>query len=211
MVRLSAGRDLDDEREMQALCFLAGANSIFVGGKLLTTPNPEQDEDAALFVTWQGGRGFVWNPDDLSAPIGEFSYAGEGWGLTTDGTSLILSDGTPVIRFLDPETFAVTRQMTVTFRGQEVRRLNELEWVDGQILANLWQQDLIARIDPATGEVVGVIDLADLYPAGQSGRGRHEVLNGIAWDAEGRRLFVTGKNWPHLFEIRLVPAEAPPA
>jgi glutamine cyclotransferase len=168
--------------------------------------------DGRLYsLTWQGGRGFVWNPDDLSAPIGEFSYAGEGWGLTTDGTSLILSDGTPVIRFLDPETFAVTRQMTVTFRGQEVRRLNELEWVDGQILANLWQQDLIARIDPATGEVVGVIDLADLYPAGQSGRGRHEVLNGIAWDAEGRRLFVTGKNWPHLFEIRLVPAEAPPA
>ncbi|HRH19793.1 MAG TPA: glutaminyl-peptide cyclotransferase [Brevundimonas sp.] len=161
-------------------------------------------------LTWQGGRGFIWNPDDLSAPVGEFRYAGEGWGLTTDGTSLILSDGTPVIRFLDPETFEVVRQMTVTFRGQEVRRLNELEWVDGQILANLWQQDLIARIDPATGEVVGVIDLTDLLPLNQGSRGRHDVLNGIAWDAEGRRLFVTGKHWPYLFEIRLVPAEAPP-
>ncbi|MBN8551617.1 MAG: glutaminyl-peptide cyclotransferase [Caulobacterales bacterium] len=160
-------------------------------------------------LTWRDQRGFIWNPDDLSAPVGEFSYSGEGWGLTTDGTSLILSDGTPVIRFLDPGSFEVTRELTVTFRGQTVRRLNELEWVDGQILANLWLQDLIVRIDPATGQVVGVIDLTDLFPVDQRVRPRDDVLNGIAWDAEARRLFVTGKNWPHLFEIRLVSANGP--
>ena len=157
-------------------------------------------------LTWRGGRGFTWSRDDLTAPTGEFSYAGEGWGLTDDGRQLILSDGTPVIRFLDPNTFEVVREITVTFRGRPVDRLNELEWVDGEILANLWLQDLIVRIDPQTGEVVGVIDLTDLFPADQRSEPGDDVLNGIAWDAEGRRLFVTGKNWPRLFEIRLVAA-----
>lgn len=164
--------------------------------------------DGRLYsLTWQGGQGFIWDPDSLGAPIGGFRYEGEGWGLTTDGQSLILSDGTPVIRFLDPQSFEVTREITVTFRGQPVPRLNELEWVDGQILANLWYQDLIARIDPRTGEVVGVIDLTDLYPSDQRARPNHQVLNGIAWDAQGRRLFVTGKDWPSLYEIRLIPAD----
>ncbi len=158
-------------------------------------------------LTWQGGQGFIWDRDDLTDPIGTFRYEGEGWGLTDNDDQLILSDGTPVIRFLDPETFEVTRQITVTFRGQPVSRLNELEWVNGQILANLWLQDLIVRIDPETGEVVGVIDLTNLFPAAQRARPRDDVLNGIAWDADGQRLFVTGKDWPHLFEIRLVPAE----
>jgi len=164
--------------------------------------------DGRLYsITWRNGAGFIWDRDDLSAPTGAFGYDSEGWGLTDDGESLILSDGTPVIRFLDPETFAVMREITVTFRGQPVPRLNELEWVEGQILANLWEQDLIVRIDPATGEVVGVIDLTDLLPNSERGDPRADVLNGIAWDAEGRRLFVTGKNWPRLFEIRLIPAE----
>ena len=158
-------------------------------------------------LTWQGGQGFIWDRDDLTDPIGTFRYEGEGWGLTDNDDQLILSDGTPVIRFLDPESFEVTRQITVTFRGQPVSRLNELEWVNGQILANLWLQDLIVRIDPETGEVVGVIDLTNLFPAAQRARPRDDVLNGIAWDADGQRLFVTGKDWPHLFEIRLVPAE----
>lgn len=159
-------------------------------------------------LTWQGGQGFIWDPDHLTDPVGGFTYDGEGWGLTTDGGQLILSDGTPVIRFLDPETFAVTREITVTFRGQPVARLNELEWINGQILANLWLQDLIVRIDPQTGIVVGVIDLTTLFPPEQRADPGDDVLNGIAWDADGQRLFVTGKDWPHLFEIRLVPAEA---
>lgn len=157
-------------------------------------------------LTWRGGQGFIWNRDDLTAPTGTFSYAGEGWGLTDDGEQLILSDGTPVIRFLDPETFEVTREITVTFRGRPAAKLNELEWINGQIWANIWLQDLIVRIDPATGEIVGVIDLTDLLPVDQRSNPNDDVLNGIAWDAEGQRLFVTGKNWPRLFEIRLVPA-----
>ena len=158
-------------------------------------------------LTWRNGEGFVWDPDALTAPVASFTYEGEGWGLTDDGESLILSDGTPVIRFIDPETFEVTREITATFRGRPVSRLNELEWVDGHILANLWLQDLIARIDPETGVIVGVIDLTDLLPVDERADPSDDVLNGIAWDEEGRRLFVTGKNWPTLFEIRLIPAE----
>lgn len=164
--------------------------------------------DGRLYsITWRNEEGFVWDRDALTAPIASFTYEGEGWGLTDDGESLILSDGTPVIRFIDPDTFAVEREITVTFRGSPVARLNELEWVDGFILANLWTQDLIARIDPQTGVVVGVIDLTGLLPEDARNDPADDVLNGIAWDAEGRRLFVTGKNWPSLFEIRLIPAE----
>ena len=164
--------------------------------------------DGRLYsITWRNEEGFVWDRDALTAPVESFTYEGEGWGLTDDGESLILSDGTPVIRFLDPETFAVEREITVTFRGRPVSRLNELEWIDGQIFANLWTQDLIARIDPETGVVVGVIDLTGLLPEEARTDPADDVLNGIAWDEEGRRLFVTGKNWPTLFEIRLIPAE----
>lgn len=165
--------------------------------------------DGRLYsITWRNETGFIWNRDDLSAHPTTFAYDGEGWGLTDDGESLILSDGTPRIRFLDPETFEVRREITVTFRGQPVPRLNELEWVEGQILANLWLQNLIVRIDPQTGVIVGVIDLTELLPESERADPADDVLNGIAWDAEGRRLFVTGKNWPRLFEIRLVPAPA---
>lgn len=164
--------------------------------------------DGRLYsLTWRNGEGFVWDPDALTTPVAGFTYEGEGWGLTDDGESLILSDGTPVIRFIDPETFEVTREITATFRGRPVSRLNELEWVDGQILANLWLQDLIVRIDPETGVVVGVIDLTGLLPEEARADPEEDVLNGIAWDEEGRRLFVTGKNWPTLFEIRLIPAQ----
>lgn len=163
--------------------------------------------DGRLYsITWRNQEGFVWDRDALTEPIARFTYEGEGWGLTDDGESLILSDGTPVIRFLDPETFAVERAITVTFRGRPVARLNELEWVDGFILANLWTQDLIVRIDPETGVVVGVIDLTGLLPEEARNDPADDVLNGIAWDEAGRRLFVTGKNWPTLFEIRLIPA-----
>lgn len=160
-------------------------------------------------LTWTTGVGFVWDPDDLSRPTGRFEYEGEGWGLTDDGRRLILSDGTPFIRFIDPETFAETGRIAVTYGGRRVSRINELEWIDGQIVANLWGQDLLIRIDPANGEVVGVIDLTEILPTAQRRDPVDDVLNGVAWDAEGRRLFVTGKNWPRLFEIRLAPPAAP--
>lgn len=158
--------------------------------------------DGRLFtLTWKNGKGFVWNAADLSL-LGEFSLQGEGWGLTDDGTRLIVSDGTPVLRFLDPATRTETGRVEVTFRGDPLPQLNELEWIDGEVWANVWTQDAIVRIDPATGVVTGVVDLTGLLPD-RSGMESDDVLNGIAWDPGSRRLFVTGKNWPSLFEIRL--------
>ena len=154
-----------------------------------------------LTLTWQAGKGFIWDADDLS-PEGEFAYAGEGWGLTDDGRRLILSDGTPALRFFDPDTLTETGRVPVTLRGRPVGQINELEWIDGEVFANVWQTDLIVRIDPATGHVTGIVDLTGLLPD-RSGMGADDVLNGIAWDPDARRLFVTGKNWPSLFEIRI--------
>ncbi len=162
--------------------------------------------DRLFSLTWQNGTGFVSNAADLS-PISNFTYAGEGWGLTDDGTRLILSDGTARLRFLDPDTFAETGTVTVTYGGRPVTRLNELEWIDGQVFANLWMQDLIVRIDPVSGHVVGVIDLTGILPVAERADPADDVLNGIAWDEAGKRLFVTGKNWPKLFEIRLTAPE----
>lgn len=158
--------------------------------------------DRILTLTWRHGTGFVWNAGDLS-PQGEFAYTGEGWGLTHDADRLILSDGTPVLRFLDPTTMAETGRVPVTLQGRPVFLINELEWVEGEVFANVWKRDVILRIDPASGVVRGVIDLGGLLPPRTGPHAADEVLNGIAWDAEGRRLFVTGKNWPKLFEIRL--------
>jgi glutamine cyclotransferase len=155
-----------------------------------------------ISLTWTNGVAFVWKADDLT-PTERFTYAGEGWGLTHDGTQLILSDGSPALRFFDPATMAETGRVSVTLNGRPVRQLNELEWIDGEVWANVWQTDYIVRIDPTSGRVVGVIDLKGLLPAGQVKDPADDVLNGIAWDAAGRRLFVTGKNWPSLFEIRL--------
>lgn len=162
--------------------------------------------DRIFSLTWQNGAGFVSDAVDLK-PLATFAYDGEGWGLTDDGARLILSDGTARLRFLDPDTFAETGSVTVTYGGRPVTRLNELEWIDGQVFANLWGQDLIVRIDPATGKVVGVIDLTDILPQAERADPSDDVLNGIAWDEVGRRLFVTGKNWPKLFEIRLTAPE----
>ena len=158
--------------------------------------------DRAFSLTWTDGKGFIWKADDLT-PLGEFAYAGEGWGLTHDGSRLILSDGQPHLRFLDPDTFTETGSVPVTLNGRPLGRLNELEFIDGEVWANIWQTDFIVRIDPAAGHVVGVIDLTGLLP-GPVADPADDVLNGIAWDAKSRRLFVTGKNWPKLFEIRLI-------
>jgi glutaminyl-peptide cyclotransferase len=152
-------------------------------------------------ITWQSGVAFVWDRETF-APKRTFRYIGEGWGLAHDRAGLIMSDGTDVLRFLDPETFAERRRMRVTAGGQPVRNLNELEVVKGEIFANVWQTDLVARIDLASGRVTGWIDLRGLLRPDE--RAGADVLNGIAYDAPGDRLFVTGKLWPRLFEIRLV-------
>jgi glutaminyl-peptide cyclotransferase len=154
-----------------------------------------------ISLTWETGIGFRWDRASFRQ-LGSFRYAGEGWGLTRTKSELVMSDGTPVLRFLDPKTLVVRRRLTVTEGGVPVPNLNELEWVAGEILANVWQSDTIVRIDPATGRVAARIDLSGLgaFP----NRGEDDSLNGIAWDAAGKRLFVTGKNWPRLYQIRLV-------
>ena len=162
--------------------------------------------DQIISLTWQGGTGYRWDRRTLRQ-IGQWHYPGEGWALTRNATEIVMSDGTPQLRFLDPPTLAERRRLDVTLRGAPLQRLNELEWVDGAILANVWMTGFIVRIDPASGRVTGVIDLRAL--AQENGRSDEDaVLNGIAWDAAHRRLFVTGKNWPHLYEIALVPRPA---
>ena len=158
--------------------------------------------DRIVTLTWKNGKAFVWDADDLE-PRGEHAYEGEGWGLTHDSTRLILSDGTAALRFLDPVTLEETGRVPVTLQGRPVTQINELEWVEGEVFANLWQTDFIIRINPTTGEITGIIDLTDLMPDRSGLDPTDAVLNGIAWDPVGRRLFVTGKNWPTLFEIRL--------
>jgi len=155
-------------------------------------------------LTWTNEIGFIYDIDTFER-IGEFSYPGEGWALTRDDKRLMMSDGTSFIRFLDPETLKETGRIEVTDHGVPVRNLNELEFVKGELLANIWQTTRIARIDPATGNVLGWVELAGLLKeAGVTGT-RDDVLNGIAYDAAKDRLFVTGKLWPKLFEIKLSP------
>lgn len=152
-------------------------------------------------VVWHGGTGFRWSLPALKQ-VGTFRYDGEGWAMTDDGRHIILSDGTPVLRFLDPKTMRVVRRLSVTYAGQPLRQINELEYVNGEILANIWMTPAIARIDPLTGVVRGVIDLSALVAlAGTSDS--DAVANGIAYDRITRKLYVTGKNWPHLYEIAL--------
>jgi glutamine cyclotransferase len=152
-------------------------------------------------VTWHGGQGFRWTLPALKRS-GGFRYAGEGWAMTDDGRNLILSDGTPVLRFLDPVTQKVVRRLTVTIQGRPLERLNELEYVKGEVLANIWMTRYIVRIDPATGKVKGIIDLTPLIAQVALGD-RDSVANGIAYDRDAKKLYATGKNWPTLFEIAL--------
>jgi glutamine cyclotransferase len=150
-------------------------------------------------LTWQHNTGFVYSLDDFRQ-TGTFTYEGEGWGLTYDGEYLIMSDGTTDLRFLDPADFSVKRTVTVTDDGRPRDYLNELEYIDGEVWANIWQEDLIARIDPDDGRIIGWIDMSALYPA--AARPNDAVVNGIAWDPESDRIFVTGKLWPAIFEVR---------
>lgn len=155
----------------------------------------------AFQLTWRNHRGFVYNADTFRRE-GEFTYEGEGWGLTTDGRELIMSDGTNRIRFLDPTTFKTTRTIDVLSEGKPVERLNELEWIKGEIFANVWLTNRVVRIDPVTGRVLGEIDFVGLLAASER-RPDTEMLNGIAYDAAADRLFITGKRWPAIFEVKL--------
>lgn len=153
-------------------------------------------------LTWQTNVGFVYDLDTFE-PRGRFSYAGEGWGITRDDSRLIMSDGTSTLRFLDPETFAETGRLQVTERGLRVNAINELEMVRGELYANIWQTDEVVVISPATGHVTARIDFSGLRSRLDRSR-QIDVFNGIAYDAPGDRLFVTGKLWPLLFEVRIL-------
>ncbi len=154
-------------------------------------------------LTWQAHKGFIYDMATFQK-TGTFGYTGEGWGLTHDDTNLILSDGTSKIRFLDPQTFAVRRTITVSDRGTAIDQLNELEYIKGEIWANVWQTDYIVRIDPQTGAIKGWIDMTGILPT-EDRDTTTDVLNGIAYDAAKDRILVTGKLWPKIFEIKIVP------
>lgn len=156
-----------------------------------------------ISITWRSGIAFRWNRKTL-VQRATMRYDGEGWGLTQDGQHLILSDGSANLRFIDPESFALVRTLPVTISGTALPSLNELEWVEGSILANVWKAKQIVQIDPHSGTVTGMLDLTSLADAASSGD-VDAVLNGIAYDRQGKRLFVTGKTWPWLFELRQGP------
>lgn len=161
-------------------------------------------DDRIISLTWRDGVGHVHDRQSLELAR-TFPVAGEGWGLAYDGQRLIVSDGSNRLRFLDPDSFAETGSLAVTANGRPVTRLNELEVIDGEIWANIWQTDVIARIDAATGEVRAFIDLSGLHPNRRDPS--NDVLNGIAFDPATRRLFVTGKLWPAIYEIEVTPVE----
>lgn len=150
-------------------------------------------------LTWKAGVAFVYALPDMRR-IGRFHYAGQGWGLTANGSQLIMSDGSATLRFIDPATFDVVRRLRVTRNGHPVDNLNELEYIHGEIWANVRYRDYIVRIDAHTGRVVGVIRAGHLRARLPDSAG---VLNGIAWDGANQRLFITGKNWPVLLRIRM--------
>ena len=165
--------------------------------------------DTIVGLTWQSNVGFLFDAKTFALK-GRFNYKGEGWGLASDAKHVYMSDGTSEIRILDPKTLDEQRRIRVTAEGKPITQLNELEIVDGQIFANVWGTDVIARIDPETGNVVGWIDCTGLLPPDQRGTTNPDaVLNGIAYEPKQHRLYVTGKLWPKLFEIELVPIKRP--
>jgi glutamine cyclotransferase len=162
-------------------------------------------DETLVQLTWQNGTGFVYGREDFSL-LSEFGYKTEGWGLTHDGEHLIMSDGTATLYFLDPDTFSIVSTVEVMDGDKPVTKLNELEYILGEVYANIWQTDMIVRIDPETGAVNGWIGLNGLLPEEEQSPVT-DVLNGIAYDPQRDRLFVTGKFWPKLYEIRLVPID----
>lgn len=160
-------------------------------------------DDELVQLTWQAGRALRWRIDTFE-PSGEHRYQGEGWGLCYDGRRLVMSDGSDRLTFRDPETFEVQGSVPVTLEGDPLERLNELECVAGVVWANVWQEDRIVRIDPASGRVTGVLDASALLDAEERrALGPEAVLNGIAWRADESSFLLTGKLWPALFEVRI--------
>lgn len=159
-------------------------------------------------LTWQAQTGFVYDQASFRMKR-SFNYPGEGWAMTNDGQNIYMDDGTSQIRVWDPYTLQEKRRITVRDHGVPVDMLNELEWVRGEIYANIWQTDRIARISPVDGRVLGWIDCTGLLSPGDQTGGEGAVLNGIAYDVLGDRLFVTGKLWPKVFQIKLVPKNLP--
>lgn len=159
-------------------------------------------KDTFVQLTWRSQTGLVYAAESLER-LRTFSYPGEGWGLTENGEFLIVSDGSAIIRFWDPNNFQEVRRIEVTDHGNPVKHINELEYIKGKIYANVWHTDLIARISPETGEVLGWLDLAGLRKGFHAGS-KVGVLNGIAYDPLQDRIFVTGKFWPSLFEIKII-------
>jgi glutaminyl-peptide cyclotransferase len=153
-------------------------------------------------LTWKENTVYVLEPDTFK-PIRTHTYGGEGWGLTTDGKQLVMSDGSSTLKFINPKDFSVTKTLEVKDGNSPVSMLNELEWVDGQIFANIYLTDKIARVSPEDGQVTGWLDLAGLKNQ-LTNPGRAEVLNGIAWEKSTGHLLVTGKYWPQMFEIKLI-------
>jgi glutaminyl-peptide cyclotransferase len=161
--------------------------------------------DKIYQLTWREKTAFVYDLNDFKL-LREFRYAGEGWGLTDDGTNLIMSDGTHIIRFVNPENFETLRTIAVMDeRGRPQMNLNELELIKGEIWANVWEDETILRIDPASGKILGKIDMEKLAKEQMRSSPKADVLNGIAYDEAGDRIFVTGKRWSKLFEIKVVP------
>lgn len=160
-------------------------------------------KDKLYQLTWQENTGFVYDASTLEL-LSTFNYQTQGWGLTTDDTALILSDGTNTLYWLDPGTTQIVRQVNVSYQGQPVEYLNELEYIKGLIFANIYLTDTIVVIDPQDGNVVSLVDLTGLRPE-QNSAIQGEVLNGIAYDDQSDRLYLTGKNWPTLYEVRLIP------
>lgn len=160
-------------------------------------------EDRIVQLTWQSHQGFVWDKENLTV-MDNFTYQTEGWGLTSDGERLIMSDGSDSLYFLDPEDYSLQGSIRVSASGEPIKGLNELEYINGMIYANLWPSSWIAIISPETGEVTGKLNLSGILDESGMQEKRVDVLNGIAYDASGDRLFVTGKLWPRLFEIELV-------
>lgn len=163
--------------------------------------------DKLYALTWTSGDGFIFDKETLRR-TGSFTFNGEGWGMTSDGQQLIMSNGTDEIRFVNPDGFETKRTIKVKRGGVAVERLNELEWIEGEIWANIWQSDEIVQIDPGSGRVTGVIDASSLSPSGPRDPLNDNVLNGIAWNPDTEQIYLTGKRWPNLFEVRLVEAKA---
>ena len=164
-------------------------------------------ENKLYQLTWREGTGFIYSLEDF-ALFDQFTYQTEGWGLAHDGQHLIMSDGTNKLYFLDPGSMQIMETIEVTFMGEAITRLNELEYIRGELFANIWQKDYIVRIDPETGDVLGILDLTGILPE-ELQTPETDVLNGIAYDPAADRLFITGKRWQRLYEIRLLPSAFP--